>query len=391
VNAFWSAANNANSGSALKYIPEMGWNDSPTTGTGLSPDLSAGGGGASTVFGKPGFQTMFVTTPADNKRDVPDISLSASADHDGYLICTGGSCANSFRVVGGTSAGPPTFAGILAIINQASTPANPLGQGNVNPTLYKLAQTVPGAFNEIATGSNRVPCRAGSPNCPSTPPPGCTVPCIGFAAGTGYDQVAGLGSIVANILVTKWPTFSGASDFAVGGTAVNLSAPGQSGSSTITVQAMNGFSSGTVNLSLTTACSSTAFITCTLSPSSVSVTSDSSATATLSVTTMAPHALAGTSAKALRPAGIGWITASSGALLAGFFLMGVPSRRRRWSGLMGLLFLTFVAAGISCGGGSRTPPPLTGGTPPGTYTVAVTAADSSGSPTHTTNVTITVQ
>jgi hypothetical protein len=69
-------------------------------------------------------------------------------------------------------------------------------------------------------------------------------------------------------------------------------------------------------------------------------------------------------------------------------VMGVPSRRRRWSGLLGILFLTFVAAGISCGGGSssHTSNP---GTPAGTYTVAVTAT--SGSLTHTANVVITVQ
>jgi hypothetical protein len=76
-------------------------------------------------------------------------------------------------------------------------------------------------------------------------------------------------------------------------------------------------------------------------------------------------------------------------LLAGFFALGVPSRRRRWTGLLGLLFLTFVAAGLSCGGSS--PHQLTGGTPVGTYAVTITAADASGSPSHATNVTITVQ
>jgi hypothetical protein len=57
---------------------------------------------------------------------------------------------------------------------------------------------------------------------------------------------------------------------------------------------------------------------------------------------------------------------------------------------LGLLFLTFVAAGLSCGGGSS-PHQLTGGTPVGTYTVTITAADASGTPSHATNVTITVQ
>jgi subtilase family serine protease len=396
---FWSSSCSPTSGpSALSYITEMAWNDSPMTGNGtkLSTTLSAGGGGASAVFGKPPFQT-FVLTPHDNKRDVPDISLNASLEHDAYLFCTAGSCVNnsyrgsdgqSLAVVGGTSAGAPTFAGILAIINQATKPGNPPGQGNANPELYTLAMTTSTAFHDITTGSNRVPCQAGSPNCPSTPPAGCTVPCIGFTAVAGYDQATGLGSIDANVLVRNWTNFSTKLDFAVGGTAVNLSAPGQSGSSMITVIPMNGFGSTMVNLSLTTPCPAAAFITCTLSPSSVSV-NGSSATATLSVSTMAPHALAGSSAEVRCPAGTGWFAASAGTLLAGFFALGVPSRRRRWTGLLGLLFLTFVAAGLSCGGSS--PHQLTGGTPVGTYTVTITAADASGTLSHATNVTITVQ
>ena len=45
--------------------------------------------------------------PHDNARDVPDVALPASPDHDGYLFFTGG----KLQVVGGTSAGAPTFAG----------------------------------------------------------------------------------------------------------------------------------------------------------------------------------------------------------------------------------------------------------------------------------------
>jgi subtilase family serine protease len=389
---FWNAGNDAGGGSAIKYIPEMAWNDSPVTGTGpmLSTVLSGGGGGVSTIFAKPSWQT------GTGNRNVPDLSLNASPNHDGYLICSttdsagNSACTNGFRdsqgfldVVGGTSAGPPTFAGIVAIINQATRGAKPSGQGLVNPILYSLATTKPAAFHDIITGNNRVSCTAGTPNCPSTPPAGCTVPCIGFVASAGYDQATGLGSIDANNLVRAWPNFSSTPDFAVGGSAVNLSAPGQSGASTVTVTAMNAFG-GTVSLSFTP-CSATAEITCSLSASSVSV-NNSGATATLSVSTIAPSALAKASPQV--GSGAGWFASGGGALLAGFFVMGAPSRRRRWSGLLGILLLTLVAAGISCGGGSssHTSNP---GTPAGTYTIAVTAT--SGSLTHTTNVAITVQ
>jgi subtilase family serine protease len=390
ATAFWSGSCSPTSGpSALSYIPEVVWNDTAAS-VALGHGIDAGGGGASTIFPRPAWQT------GTGQRQVPDISLNASNFHDPYLICsqafftsnnsTATSCTSGFRAsdnslaaAGGTSVGAPTFAGILAIINQATRAAKPSGEGNVNPELYSLAANLPKAFHDITAGSNSVPCTAGTPNCPSGANP--QLPCCN--ATIGYDEASGLGSIDANILIRNWPNFSSAPDFAVGGSAVNLSAPGQSGASTVTVTAMSGFS-GTVNLSFTP-CSTTAEITCSLSASSVSV-NNSSTTATLSVSTIAPSALAKASPQ-VSP-GLGWFASGGGALLAGFFVMGAPSRRRRWSGLFGILFLTLVAAGISCGGGSssHTSKP---GTPAGTYTIAVTAT--SGSLTHTTNVAITVQ
>jgi subtilase family serine protease len=194
--------------SALLYIPEMAWNDSsPTNG------LAAGGGGASSLFGKPSWQTG---SPADSARDIPDISLPASSVHDPYLVCTqiqvtvGGplvsGCQNGFRIsatntgltaYGGTSFGAPTFAGILALINQKT---NSAGQGNVNYILYPLAASSPTAFHDIAAGSNNnSPCLQGTQNCPN----GGT---IGFSTATGYDLATGLGSIDATNLVNAWPS-----------------------------------------------------------------------------------------------------------------------------------------------------------------------------------------
>jgi subtilase family serine protease len=155
ASQFWSSTNNSLNGSATKYIPEEGWNDTSTDGT-----LAASGGGVSSLFSKPTWQTG-AGVPNDGHRDVPDVALNASADHDGYLTCSDGSCVNGFRdsddflfVVGGTSAGSPTFAGIVALINQKYG----AGQGNINPTLYALASSAPVAFHDITTGSNVVPC-----------------------------------------------------------------------------------------------------------------------------------------------------------------------------------------------------------------------------------------
>jgi hypothetical protein len=225
---YWSAnGSNAVLTSAKSYIPEMAWNDT-TFSIENNGGLSAGGGGASQLFNKPSFQTGVPGIPADGKRDVPDISLNASPDHDPYIYCTqvqsdggGGafvsSCqATSFYLsdpgqqdnntiaaaAGGTSFAAPNFAGLLAVIEQKMNKT--LGLGNINTVLYSLAAnatTYASAFHDITTGNNEVPCQSGSPNCPTS---GNEV--IGYAAGTGYDQATGLGSVDANNLATAFAT-----------------------------------------------------------------------------------------------------------------------------------------------------------------------------------------
>ncbi|MFI5317842.1 MAG: protease pro-enzyme activation domain-containing protein, partial [Myxococcota bacterium] len=109
---YWSPTNDASNGSALQYIPEQGWNDSAAE-IAAGFGIAASGGGASALFAKPVWQTGS-GVPADGKRDVPDVSFTASPSTDGYLICSEGSCVNGFRaadqtlnVVGGTSAAAP--------------------------------------------------------------------------------------------------------------------------------------------------------------------------------------------------------------------------------------------------------------------------------------------
>jgi uncharacterized protein (TIGR03437 family) len=188
---YWSPANDSSRASVLSYIPEMAWNDSASDG---SP--AATGGGASVVFTKPEWQTGS-GVPGDNARHVPDVSLSGSADHDGYMVYTGG----SLGVFGGTSVPAPAFAGIAALLNQylVSTHAQQAaGVGNMNPTLYALAQFVPDVFHDVTTGDNVVTAACSSRNraCSNSP--------VGYTAGVGYDPATGLGSVDAYNLVTKW-------------------------------------------------------------------------------------------------------------------------------------------------------------------------------------------
>ena len=204
---YWQGASGSDTiSSALSYIPETSWNDTPSDNTGANPSFAASGGGASTFFTKPAWQTV-TGVPAANHRYVPDVALSASLDHDSYLFCLQGSCVNGFRagdnslsVVGGTSVGAQVMGGIVAILNQAT---HSTGLGNINPELYTLYTTTPLAFHDITSGNNDVPCTQGSTNCPASAPFQ-----IGYSATANYDEVTGLGSLDANLLAQAWPGFS---------------------------------------------------------------------------------------------------------------------------------------------------------------------------------------
>ena len=189
TGTYWAATNTANFGSALSYIPEAAWNESGT------PGLLSSGGGASLIYPKPAWQAA-PGVPDDNVRHVPDVSLSA-AGHDAYYVSyLGGNAA-----VSGTSASAPSMAGIAALLNQYQVSKgfqSQPGLGNINPQLYRLAQSVPAAFHDITAGTNVVPCLQGSPD--------CATGSFGYETGPGYDMATGLGSIDANVLVTQWNT-----------------------------------------------------------------------------------------------------------------------------------------------------------------------------------------
>jgi subtilase family serine protease len=370
---YWSGSSTATSGaSALSYIPEKVWND-----TTAGQSLSAGGGGLSKVFGKPSWQTGS-GVPADGARDVPDITVSGSNGHDPYLVCNAGSCTNGFRdgsnnltAVGGTSAGAPTFAAIVALINQA-TGSN--GLGNVNPMLYALAanNSTNHAFHDITSGDNKVPCTAGSSGCPT----GTTS--IGISAGADYDAVTGLGSPDVGNLIQAWLAASPSADFVLEGTSSTVGLPGQKGTSTITVSRRNGFS-GVVSLSCNP--SSSANITCSLNPNSVDLTSSASGTATLSLTTVA-----GLRTPNLERHPFLWMNATGG-LLAVVLLGG--GKRHRWTVLLALVLAAVVLLGVGCGGGGSSAQQKSQSTPAGTYAITVTGT--SGSTSHTATVNLTVQ
>ena len=256
---YWNSANDANNGSAIEYIPEEVWNETSST-----KGLTAGGGGKSVLFGKPSWQSGD-SVPSDGARDVPDISLDAAIDHDGYLICSSdsaylgitGSFADGFRnssgyltVGGGTSFGAPIFAGVVALMNQELSSS---GQGNINSALYTLAASGSSStyFHDITSGNIEVPCTSGSTDCPDGGE-------IGYSAGTGYDLASGIGSIDADALALGFSAGGSSSSGSLPATTTTLTASsssittGTSVTFTATVAAASGSTvpSGTVEFAV---------------------------------------------------------------------------------------------------------------------------------------------
>ncbi len=385
---YWSGTTNSKDtiGSALSYIPEMAWNDILDITDNPQGFLAASGGGASIFFPKPAWQAG-TGVPNDGKRDVPDVAVNASPFHDAYLFCSEDgpngtkvpSCTSGFRdpsqnlsVVGGTSAGAPTFAAILALVDQsliASGFKSAPGLGNVNPTLYQLAGSYPTSFNDVTSGNNIVPCNS-TPDCQSNGQ-------FGFTAGAGYDQVTGLGSVNANRLATAWmaPNFTlqpNAAIFSVvAGNTVQV---------TVTVQPSNGF-----NSALTFTCSDPApESTCT--PPSGATTQSS---VTFNITTTAPAARLASPFS--RRGGVFYALLVPG-LLGILITAGQRKPSARGMRLVGLI----VVLGFStlwlgaCGG--RTSSNKDPGTTKGTYTVKLSATSGGTNPiNNSTQVTLIVQ
>ncbi|MDT8911118.1 S53 family serine peptidase [Amycolatopsis sp. PS_44_ISF1] len=138
------------------YSSEKAWNDGSN---------GAGGGGISTVFTAPSWQSKQSTT----KRKVPDVAGDAAMG-SAYTIVSGGTTGN----VWGTSGAAPLWAGFATLQNQVHGG----GLGNLNPTFYSIGNgsSYATGFHDVTTGNNSLN--------------GTT----GFTAGPGYDQVTGWGS-----------------------------------------------------------------------------------------------------------------------------------------------------------------------------------------------------
>jgi hypothetical protein len=220
----------------------------------------------------------------------------------------------------------------------------------------------------VKSGDNKIPCTTGTTDCPS----GTTT--IGFTAGTGYDQVTGLGSVNASTLAQDFASSPG---FMLTPDAGSYQVTqGASATATITVTALNGFTGA-----ITYTCSDdVSESTCTGPTTAV----DSTQSASFTITTKAP------TARLDRPFDGGtrifYATLFPGLLGVAFVAKSTKCSPRsvRFLGL--LIVLGFSTMWIaSCGGSSGNKDP---GTPAGTYSIMVTGT--SGSLTTSTTFSLVV-
>jgi subtilase family serine protease len=145
------------------YQREVAWNS----------DGGAGGGGVSALYSEPAFQRAIAgaaQVELAGQRGIPDVAWPA----EGFLVFFNGHWA----VIGGTSAGAPPWAGLLAIADQLA--GHPLG--DINPVLYALQGA---GLHDITSGNNSFD--------------GIT----GYSALPGWDLVTGWGSPNAAVLLPR--------------------------------------------------------------------------------------------------------------------------------------------------------------------------------------------
>ncbi|GCF11866.1 hypothetical protein KDI_54300 [Dictyobacter arantiisoli] len=148
----------------------------------------ATGGGFSRIFARPGYQKNFARTIGPT-RGIPDVAYNADPTVGFPVVVTIVKGKTLIVPIGGTSAGTPQWAALVALGNQLA------GRrlGFINPILYQLVEgpTYHRVLRDITVGNNdfilallgmmlRVP---------------------GYAAAPGWDATTGLGTPIATPLI----------------------------------------------------------------------------------------------------------------------------------------------------------------------------------------------
>ncbi len=156
---------------SIAPLNETVWNSGSGAGGGAS------GGGVSSLWSRPSWQSAPGIPPGESMRLVPDLSVMADPSTGfiqyftgrGVTDC-GTNCGAGWSSIGGTSIGAPLVSALVAV---AADQCGVNRLGLINPALYAMATT---GYNDVTTGNNDIF--------------GVGV----YNAGPGYDMASGLGS-----------------------------------------------------------------------------------------------------------------------------------------------------------------------------------------------------
>lgn len=174
---------------ASPYVTAVGGSSIKSLGASTVSNETAwslGGGGASIFESMPSFQSLFLSGSNmlalnHGKRAIPDVAYNADPASSPVGVYANG----SWYAVGGTSAGAPQWAAIMAQFAQYLQTKSVLlssmvqGSAGFNSLIYqaKLQQASKSSFFDITTGSDNTGRGA----------------CVLCSARPGYDDVTGLG------------------------------------------------------------------------------------------------------------------------------------------------------------------------------------------------------
>jgi kumamolisin len=166
-----------NTGSGGSYSSESIWANASDTSR--SPEGAGGGGGLSTYFSQPSYQSGpgVSNSYSNGMREVPDVSADADPNTGYSVYCTvsaaGCSSTSAWIAVGGTSAAAPLWTALVADANEYLAGQSKPTFGAASAELYTLFNTSQtyAAYHDITSGNN-----------------------LHYPATSGYDLASGIGS-----------------------------------------------------------------------------------------------------------------------------------------------------------------------------------------------------
>ena len=162
------------------YSSETAWGNGSNSG--VSGGGGGGGGGISQFETQPSYQSATVSAISTTQRHLPRCRNGCRSLHRRLRLRQHRLRPTApWGVVGGTSLSSPLFAGLIAIANQGRTIAGLQtleSRSQTLPLLYGMNNSTPPVYHDITSGNN------------------------GYPAGPGYDLTTGMGSPIADRLIS---------------------------------------------------------------------------------------------------------------------------------------------------------------------------------------------